>query len=66
MANRNGKKGSGWLLLLFVIPLVALLWPPFYNRTQPELIGVPFFYWFQLVSILVTVGLTLIAYLGRA
>ena len=66
MADRKGRKGARWLLLLFIIPLVALLWPPFYNITQPELVGVPFFYWFQLVSILVTVGLTLVAYLGRA
>ncbi len=66
MADRRPRKGAGWLLLLFLIPFVALLWPPFYNMEQPELVGVPFFYWFQLASIIVTVCLTLIAYLGRA
>jgi len=66
MAARPARKGAGWLLFLFVIPFIALLWPPFYNMTQPELVGVPFFYWFQLLAIIVTAGLTLIAYLGRA
>ncbi len=66
MATRGSRKGAPWLLLLFLIPVVGLLWPPFYTMTQPELAGVPFFYWFQLASIFVTVGLTLIAYLGRA
>ncbi len=66
MVARRARKGAGWLLLLFLIPVVALLWPPFYNVTQPELAGIPFFYWFQLASIIVTVGLTLIAYLGGA
>jgi uncharacterized membrane protein YhdT len=66
MVARHPRKGAGWLLLLFLIPVVALLWPPFYNLTQPELAGVPFFYWFQLASIIVTALLTLIAYLGRA
>jgi len=66
MVTGRARKGAGWLLLLFLIPLVALLWPPFYNMTQPELAGIPFFYWFQLLAIIVTAGLTLIAYLGRA
>jgi Protein of unknown function (DUF3311) len=66
MEGRHPRRGAGWLLLLFVLPLIALLWPPFYNLTQPELMGIPFFYWFQLAWIIVTAFLTLIAYLGRA
>ncbi len=65
-AARSPRKGAGWLLLLFLIPFVALLYPPFYNLTKPEIIGVPFFYWFQLASILVTAVITLVAYLGKA
>ncbi len=65
MHARSPRKGARWLLLLFIIPL-ALLWPPLYNLVEPQIIGIPFFYWFQLASILVTVGLTVVAYLGRA
>jgi len=38
--------------LLLVVPYVALLWVPFYNRIEPTLFGIPFFYWFQMVWIL--------------
>jgi hypothetical protein len=34
-----------WLLL---IPVVLPLLTPLYNRTDPALLGFPFFYWFQL------------------
>jgi uncharacterized membrane protein len=66
MDARRPRKGAGWLLLLFLVPFIALLYPPFYNMAQPELIGVPFFYWFQLASIIVTAVITLVAYLARA
>ncbi len=65
MDARATRKGAGWFLLLFLIPL-ALLFPTFYNVTDPQLIGIPFFYWFQLAAILVTVVLTVVAYLAGA
>ena len=34
-----------WLLL---IPVVLPLLTPLYNRTDPAVLGFPFFYWFQL------------------
>ena len=34
--------------LLLLIPFVGLLWVPFYNGRSPELLGFPFFYWYQL------------------
>jgi len=37
-------------VLLFAPCLVALE-APFYNSISPELAGVPFFYWFQLLLI---------------
>ena len=56
--------GARWLLVLLLIPFVVLLWPPFYNFTEPQLIGIPFFYWFQLAWIIVTAILTLVVYLA--
>jgi hypothetical protein len=37
-------------LLLFP-PYIALLWVGLYNRVEPALFGIPFFYWYQLVWI---------------
>jgi hypothetical protein len=50
-----------WYYLLLLAPLV-LLWVPFYNRLEPSLCGVPFFYWYQLVWIVVTAVLTFIVW----
>ena len=38
---------SRWHWLLFV-PIVLPLLPPLYNRVDPALFGIPFFYWCQL------------------
>jgi Protein of unknown function (DUF3311) len=43
-----------WARLLLIIPFVAMLWVPFYNRTEPTLGGFPFFYWYQLLWILLS------------
>ena len=54
--ERHGRKRhliAYWPRLLFLIPMVAVLWVPFYNRIEPSLGGVPFFYWYQLALVLV-------------
>lgn len=40
--------------ILLAVPLVAILWVPFYGRKTPELWGFPFFYWYQLLWVLLT------------
>lgn len=40
-----------------LLPLVALA-TPLYNRIEPRLFGVPFFYWFQLAMLAVGVVVT--------
>jgi len=57
--KRSG--GYGWYLLLLV-QFVAVLWPPFYNTAAPDWHGVPFFYWYQLLWVLVGAGLTAAVY----
>jgi hypothetical protein len=52
-----------WGRVLLIIPFVAVLWVPFYNRTEPSLGGFPFFYWYQLLWILVSVAVTGLVYL---
>ncbi|ADL19859.1 hypothetical protein ASAC_1454 [Acidilobus saccharovorans 345-15] len=40
-------------MLLLLAPLVMILPVPLYNRASPELLGIPFFYWYQLAWLLV-------------
>jgi Protein of unknown function (DUF3311) len=42
------RGGWSWWYLLLLVQFVAVLWPPFYNRVEPSLVGLPFFYWYQL------------------
>jgi uncharacterized protein DUF3311 len=53
----HGKERRGWYWLL-LLPLVGTLFPALYNTKDPELGGIPFFYWYQLLwvplSVLVT------------
>jgi len=46
---------SQWLArmskALLLLPFVALMLVPIYNRLTPAVFGVPFFYWYQLVWI---------------
>jgi len=61
------RRGAGvftyWPRLLFVIPVLVILWVPFYNRTEPALGGVPFFYWYQLTWVLIGAVVVLAVYL---
>ncbi len=52
------KKNRSRLLWLLLLPFILLLLPGLYNRDQPELAGIPFFYWFQIFCIILTATLT--------
>ena len=43
-----------------------MIWPPFYNRIQPEWHGIPFFYWYQLLWVIISAVLTAIVYFATA
>jgi len=67
-ARRTGSGGAArretntaWYWL-FVLPFVFTLLPFIYNRTSPELIGIPFFYWYQTLWIVITAVITIIVY----
>ena len=55
MASKTAEGGLKryWPRLLLLIPFFAVLWVPSYNRLEPALGGVPFFYWYQLAWILI-------------
>ncbi len=48
-------------LCLFV-PFVAMLWVGSYAKTDPQFIGIPFFYWYQMLWVLLSTLLTMTAY----
>jgi hypothetical protein len=48
-------------LCLFV-PFIALLWVSSYARTEPTFVGMPFFYWYQMLWVLISAVMTMVAY----
>ena len=48
--------------LLLLLPFLGLLWVPLYNRREPVLFGFPFFYWYQLAWVPLTVLLVWLVY----
>ena len=62
--NEQSTKRSGWSwwYLLLAVQFVFLLWVPSYNRLEPSWIGVPFFYWYQLLWVIISGILTAIVY----
>lgn len=59
--GRAGLRRLAYTLL--VIESVIILIPSIYGRPTPKLFGFPFFYWFQLLWIIVGMVVTGIAYL---
>ena len=55
------RKLAPWLLL---IPFIALLCVPLYNRTQPTIAGFPFFYVWQFAWVVLAAALTWIVHRG--
>ncbi|MBU6420790.1 MAG: DUF3311 domain-containing protein [Gammaproteobacteria bacterium] len=58
-------KRTVWIVALFAIPYVPVMWVGLYNRTEPALFGIPFFYWFQFVWIIATAIVTAVTYLAK-
>lgn len=48
-------------LCLFV-PFVAMLWVSSYAKVEPTFIGIPFFYWYQMLWVIISTVLTMTAY----
>jgi hypothetical protein len=64
MADSTVRRRGGWSwwYLLFVVEFGLVLWPPFYNSTDPVWFGIPFFYGYQLLCVLIGAVLTAIVY----
>jgi hypothetical protein len=59
--RQNRSHGGAWYWLL-LLPLLGLLVPTLYNQADPTLIGLPFFYWYQLAWVPLSVAITALVY----
>lgn len=50
------------IALCLIAPFVAMLWVSSYAKVDPTFIGIPFFYWYQMLWVLISTALTGIAY----
>jgi hypothetical protein len=60
------RRRSNWWYPLFLIQFIAVLWPPFFNRANPHWLGIPFFYWYQLLWVIIGAACTAIVYFATA
>ena len=61
------KAKNLWYLLL-LLGFAGTLFPFWYNRAEPQLFGIPFFYWYQVLWVVLTpflMGAVVIATRGR-
>lgn len=62
MANKGKRRGFRQLYLLLLLPYLAMMWVPSYNRIEPEIAGIPFFYWYQMLWIVLGAAVMLPIY----
>ena len=64
MSNQTKKQtdARSWLRLLLLIPVIGLMYVPFYNSLEPRFMDIPFFYWYQFLWVLISSLLTFIVY----
>jgi hypothetical protein len=52
-----------WARLLLLVPFIASLWVSSYDSAQPAVVGVPFFYWYQLLWVILSAVIIAFVYL---
>lgn len=70
MAAPPGRTGTGPIVttsrvvagLCLFAPFIGILWVDSYARIEPTLIGIPFFYWYQMLWVFASAVLTIVAY----
>ena len=64
MATQPGPEPKRhWLRILFVLPFIAMLWVASYNSVEPSVGGIPFFYWYQLLWVLLGAAIVAFVYI---
>jgi hypothetical protein len=63
MNQSNDETGLwSWWYVLLLIPFIGSLWVSSYNAAEPMWIGIPFFYWYQLLWIIIGAVITAVVY----
>lgn len=62
MSDKGSEPRPRWVRVLLLLPIVAMLWVPSYNRMDPVLLGLPFFYAYQLLWVLAASAIIGIVY----
>lgn len=65
MAAGARKRRFRLVYLLLLVPYIAVLWVPFYDRSSPAIAGIPFFYWYQMLWIALGALILLPVYLAE-
>jgi len=63
-SSQPKQKGNRWWYLLVLVPLIGTLFPSFYSSVSPELWGIPFFYWYQMLWVIISALVTAIMYIA--
>ncbi len=62
MSKQPRPAARFWRILLLV-PVLAVLAVPMFNRTAPSLRGFPFFYWYQMLWVILCSGIAGLVFL---
>jgi hypothetical protein len=62
MRDSKPDQAWSWWYLLLLAEFVPAMWVSLYNFAEPSWIGLPFFYWFQLLLVVICAIVTAIVY----
>ena len=62
MSENEPEPRASWLRLLLLAPVGAMLWVPSYNAIDPVILGLPFFYAYQLLWVLLAAAIIGVVY----
>ena len=60
--DADAQKASKHWLWLLLLPWIAMIWVPSYNKIEPTLWDFPYFYWYQLLWVLISAVITALVY----
>jgi len=61
--GKRARLARYWPRFLLIVPLLLVAYVPFYNRIEPKLADIPFFYWYQLAAILIGAAVVVSVYI---